>query len=157
MHSKNNVESVTHFIKKEFDKIPAIAELNSSHVRPEKKSEFDKLFKDKYDNIYRSTSKASNLSETLFLQDPRTRSLLTFLREQSGNIFDDYEDLLKDPENCNVCPTGTCSPFSRKMFLTVHGKILQCEKIDHNYALGHVSEENEVILDIDKIAKRISK
>ena len=36
-------------------------------------------------------------------------------------------------------PTVTCRPFERKLFLTVRGKILPCEKIGQEHAIGSVS------------------
>ena len=35
-------------------------------------------------------------------------------------------------------PTGTCRPFERKLFLTVRGKILPCEKIGQEHAIGYL-------------------
>ncbi|MBP7496459.1 MAG: radical SAM peptide maturase, partial [Bacteroidales bacterium] len=46
---------------------------------------------------------------------------------------------------------GTCIPFSLKLYLTVNGKILPCEKISHDYFLG-IIEENNVFLDFNKIS-----
>lgn len=41
------------------------------------------------------------------------------------------------------------------MFITVNGKILQCERIDHNFALGQITD-NGVILDLDVITKKFN-
>jgi uncharacterized protein len=49
-------------------------------------------------------------------------------------------------------PTGTCVPFERKVFITVNGKILPCERIGFQYGLGTV-DENKVELDFEKIAQ----
>lgn len=37
------------------------------------------------------------------------------------------------------------------MFVTVNGKILQCEKIPHKYSLGYVNDSNRVIMPIESI------
>ena len=54
-----------------------------------------------------------------------------------------------------IFPTGTCLPFQKKIFLTVNGDILPCERIDQKYILGHVTSE-KVDLDLDAIAKQYS-
>lgn len=61
--------------------------------------------------------------------------------------------LLHGKRDMVYTPTGTCLPFSRKLFVTVNGKILPCERIGHQYALGHVDEER-VRLDFQEIADR---
>ena len=46
-----------------------------------------------------------------------------------------YKEMTKEEE---FLPTGTCIPFSRKLFVTVNGKILPCERIGHNNFLGSI-------------------
>ena len=41
------------------------------------------------------------------------------------------------------------------MFVTVHGKILQCERIGHKHYLGQVTGE-KVIMDLKKVAERFN-
>ena len=48
-------------------------------------------------------------------------------------------------------PTGTCVPFSKKIYLTVNGKILPCERIGHQFALGEVNSK-EITIDCEGIA-----
>jgi len=42
-------------------------------------------------------------------------------------------------------------PFSKKNFVTVNGKLLPCERIGHNYALGQLSKTG-LNIDFEKIA-----
>lgn len=67
-------------------------------------------------------------------------------------MFDNYNSLFCDVNKNNLTPTGTCIPFYKKMFITTSGKIFQCEKINHEFALGFVSEDT-VKMDFDHIAK----
>ncbi len=69
----------------------------------------------------------------------------------SGNVFINYNDLFVDADKINIIPTGSCSPFSKKMFVTVNRRILQCEKIDHDFSLGSISEKG-IELDLERIA-----
>jgi uncharacterized protein len=48
-------------------------------------------------------------------------------------------------------PTSTCQPVSKKVFLTVNGKILPCERIGQQHCLGWV-DDHGVKLDFEKIA-----
>ena len=61
-----------------------------------------------------------------------------------------------DKEKLLYHPTGTCVPFSKKMFVTVKGKILQCEKINHEFALGVVTDD-QVLLDLDFVVEQHNK
>ncbi len=92
----------------------------------------------------------------IFMDDLETAQLCTFLHWHSGNVFKSYNDLLFGVEKKKWIPTGTCLPFEKKMFVTVNGKILPCERISHDYALGKVTDTG-VILDIEQIADTYNK
>ncbi len=151
LHNRNSVEGIMTFMKKEFNKRPSISELNTSGIKPDKLEEFEKTFRNKMESLMLSGN-CKKISEELFLSDPRTHELLLFLFQYSGNYFKDYNSLFIDEENFTVTPTGTCTPFGKKMFVTVNGKILQCEKIDHSFALGSISEEG-VLLDLNSVTE----
>ena len=55
--------------------------------------------------------------------------------------------------NRKVPATGACFPFTKKMYVTVNGKILPCERIGHQFSLGHITPE-EIVLDIQGIADK---
>lgn len=150
LHSLNSVEKTCDFIKKEFNKVPTISELNSSNIKEDKVAEFNQMFRSKSQSLSESTDKES-LAERLFLSNPDTNELALFIHQYSGNVYRDYNDLLCNPAKTHRCPTGTCLPFSKKMFVTVNGKILPCEKISQEYVLGTVGPEG-VQLDYEQIA-----
>lgn len=150
LHNRNSVQSIYSYISSEFGKTPRIAELNSSGIRPEKQDEFNRAYKNKIESLHESENYEA-ISDDLFTNDPDTHDLLIYLHEYSGNVFGDYCDLFMNSEAVCRTPTGTCTPFSKKMFITVNGKILQCERIDHSFSLGSVCA-NGVNLNPDKIA-----
>lgn len=152
LHSLNGVEGIRDFFKREFGKEPRISELNSSGVRPDKREDFERMYRNKSESLHQSED-YERVSEDMFMEEPSTHELLLFLHQYSGNVFKGYDSLLSDTGKLPYTPTGTCSPFSKKMFVTVNGKILQCEKIDHRFAFGKVSEAG-VELDIDAIVDR---
>ena len=53
----------------------------------------------------------------------------------------------------DIVSTGTCTPFSKKLFLAVDGKILPCERIDHDFEVGHIYD-GFVELDCKHVAER---
>jgi uncharacterized protein len=63
------------------------------------------------------------------------------LYHQSGNIFYTYNQLLFQSQAEHELSTGTCTPFAKRLFVTVDGKILPCERIDHDFSLGCVHDD----------------
>jgi uncharacterized protein len=150
LHNRNSVERTYHFIKKEFSKEPTISTLSSSGIRKDKIDEFWHT----YQNMVSSIKNAPNcetLETELFIKNPDTLQLMYYLYAHSGNVYNHYTDLFIDRDRVLRFPTSTCLPFARKMFVTVNGKILTCERISHEFAQGLVSD-NEVNLDLEKIA-----
>lgn len=151
LHNLNSVESAHNYIKDNFGKETNISPLNNSGIRNDKFKDYVKMFQ----NVSSSITKACNpeeLETELFLVAPRTKQLYTFLYRYSGNKFDNYLSLFYDENKTKVFPTGTCVPFWKKMFITVNGKILACEKINHEFALGQVFED-KIEMDFDQIAE----
>lgn len=151
LHNMNSVESAHNFIKNSFGKETKISPLNNSGIRKDKVNEYINMFQ----NVDRSIKKIVNhekLEIELFLEAPRIRQLATFLRSFSGNMFNDYRSLFFDANKIKPLPTGTCIPFWKKMFITVNGKILQCERINHEFALGQIFDD-KIELNFDHIAE----
>lgn len=155
LHDKNSTESVYKYIKDEFGKISMISQLNTNGIREDKRKLFQSMFVSKDQNFHEA-SNYSQLIDEMFYDVPDTKSLYSYLEQYSGNIYKSYMDLLIDKSKLPHLPTGTCIPFGRKMFLTVNGKILACERIDQKFALGNVTDEN-IELDFVKIADYYNK
>ncbi len=154
LHNKNSMEGIHSFIRKEFGKAPKISELNNSGIKDEKKEEFYRTYRNKSESLL-SSENYEKLSQDMFLSEPNTNDLLIYLHQYSGNVFKDYNSLFVDKSNIEYIPTGTCPPFSKKMFVTVNGKILQCERIDHNFTLGQITDKG-VSLDFEAISARFN-
>lgn len=153
LHNRNSVESIFHFIKTNFNKEANIAQLNTSGIRPEKKEEFLNTYRGYYDSIM-SSQDCESLQDELFIKNPITGAILDYIFYKSGNVFQSYNHLFLYPnKEQSKYLTGTCTPFSKKMFITVNGKILQCEKIDHRFYAG-VVHDSGVDLDLELIASQ---
>lgn len=152
VHNRNNVETTYRFIKDNFDKETLFSPLSSMGINKDKQEEFNEIYRSVYCSIKESPN-CNQLEKELFSNNPQTYSVIEYIRYNSGNIYNNYTELLFDHDKLPKIPTGTCVPFSKKMFVTVNGRILQCEKIDHEYSLGMV-DDNKVNLDYEKIVRQ---
>ena len=83
------------------------------------------------------------------------RGEATYYIFSQGNRYSDYVDLFDSDRNGKYVPTGTCRPFERKLFLTVNGKILPCERIGQECAIARLSD-GKLNLDCSAVAKYYS-
>jgi uncharacterized protein len=150
LHNRNNVEPTFWFIKNNFGKAPRIAPLNTSNIREDKIDDFIQMFQNTTESINNATD-CESIEAELFLDVPIIHSLFRYIYKNNNNVFINYNDLIVDTSDMDIIPTATCTPFARKMFVTVNGKILQCERISHDFVLGYVHDDY-VELDYDYIA-----
>lgn len=150
IHSRNTVKQAHSFLLKEFGKNTRLSPLDDAGIRKEKQEEFRLM----YNNIYDELSKIDNVEKMIserFIDDPNVFRLAFFLKTRLANTkLDKYEELLDEENNVKV-PGGACLPFQKKIFVTVNGKILPCERINQDYQLGKVTE-GKVVVDFREIA-----
>lgn len=154
-HNRSTTEEVYRFFKEKYGKIPSISELNNTGIRPEKTEEFERMYKNPEESLHHSEH-YEKLEKDLLTITNSYKNLALYLQQYSGNYFRDYTDLLFDKEYIKYIPTGTCLPFSKKMFVTVNGKILPCEKIGHQFGLGQITEI-DIELDPSWIANKYNE
>ena len=152
LHNRNSVEEIYQFIKEKYDKIPSIGELNNMGIQPDKVELFRQTYRNSKESLYQSEHYEA-IEQDMFLRTGTYQSLITFLHQYSGFKYHDYTDLLFDYSKTKRIPTGTCLPFSRRMFVTVNGKILPCERIGQQFALGSISDEG-INLNLQSIADK---
>lgn len=157
LHNNNSVSSIRRFIQEEFGKEPRISEVNPKGLNPAKRDEFLALYKSKAESILQEKN-SELIEEDLFLDNPRTSAIYKQLLKVCGNVIGDYSGLLyNDAKNkINKPCGGTCTPFGKKLFLAVSGKIFQCERCGQYYPLG-VVDENRVNLDIKNVAEVVNR
>ena len=156
LHNKNSVEEIYRFFKEKYDKIPSIGELNNMGIRSDKQAEFNATYRNTQESL-RQSENYEEIEKDMFINTGNYRSLTLFLHQYSGFVYKDYPDLLfaKDEKQA-ILPSGTCVPFSKKMYVTVNGKILPCERIGHQFALGEVTD-TEIKLDAEAIANKYNE
>lgn len=150
LHNRNTVEEIHNFIYDTFEKIPEIHSVNNSGIKKEKIKEFEELFVSYKDSM---DYQKKDLVSKRFTSDPKIFNLGQFLLWYGNNQYFNYESFMYGNDSCKRTITGTCFPFSRKIYVTVNGKILPCERIDQKYGLGNVVR-NAVNIDMDSIAEK---
>jgi len=152
LHNRNSVESIYRFIRDKYNKIPSIGELNDMGIRADKVELFQETYRNSTESLHQSENYEA-IEQDMFLRTGTYQSVTAFLHQYSGFKYHDYTDLLFAHSDVKLVPTGTCLPFSRRMFITVNGKILPCERIGQQFALGSVSEIG-VNIDMQEIADK---
>jgi uncharacterized protein len=149
LHNRNSVSEIREFIYKRYNKIPTIGELNNMGIKKEMLQTFNELYKNTMESLNQVESNLE-IENELFLNIPDLKILSIFLRQYSPFFPKSYLRLLTNKKN-KYLPTGTCFPFSKKIYITVNGKILPCERIGHQFALGSI-KKNSLVLDYETIA-----
>ncbi len=152
LHNKNSVSEVHKYFKENFDKIPTLSEISPIGIRHDKKEEFLKMYQNSLASLSLSKDHLT-LEKEMFARLPNIKTLCGIINGCSGHCFKDYRELLYSTRNQKRVPTGTCLPFSKKLFLSVNGKLLPCERIGHQYYFGTVDEE-KVHLDVEKVSRQ---
>ncbi|MCP4150459.1 MAG: radical SAM peptide maturase [bacterium] len=152
LHNKNSVSEIFNYFKMKFGKIPRIGVLSSSGIRESQKEEFLKTYSNVYKSLY-SSNDYRVIEKEMFVQLPNIQDVSTFLHHSNDFSFANYNQLLYDFVEKPRFPTGTCLPFGKKIYVTVKGKIMACERIAHRYGLGFIDSE-AVKIDFDAIAKQ---
>lgn len=153
LHNKNSYKEVNDFFTTHLGKIPQISQVNSIGIKPDKKADFDAIFKKMYSGMTPQDLVNDIRDKQKILRTPAAKQIIPFLLRNSGFHFKSYNQLLNSGERFIKISTGTCNPFERKIFLTVDGKILPCEKILQDYYLGCVDEKG-VHIDFQEIANK---
>lgn len=150
LHSKNSIQHIDSFFKKELNKKPSIAELSKKGIHPDFKNEFEKIFNSYQNNL---TEKPKKQLKRIY----SSNGVSHFIEQQNDFCANNYKDLIfPEIKQVPVTPTRTCIPFAKKIFLNVNGKLLPCETIDHKYAQGQVTKD-KVDIDFSAICNKYDK
>lgn len=149
-HAGSNVERIVEFFKKEFNKNTSLSELNNAGIKNGEK--FSQIQKSVFTSIATSKNNAV-IDRELMYKSPRISTLTYFLHHLTNEVLKDYRILLYGDKKYALLSGGTCIPFERKMYITVNGRILVCERIDHDYSVGNITDTG-VVLDTSQIARK---
>lgn len=151
LHDRNSVKEINEFIYMRYHKYPRISELSMRDMKSDKIDMLDKMFRDKMKSEIEFQKEESDLFNMMRVRSIARGELTDFLKYFSINYYiSNMNDLLHISEK--QLPTCTCTPFSRKIFLTNRNKLLVCEKVNYKYSMGFV--EKEIKIDIPEITKK---
>lgn len=153
-HDRSNVSDVINFFKIELEKVPRLSSLNTSGVKESRKEKFNAMYKDLQVSVDQIAS--CKKSRDIFQIDPKTREFNLFTHQLNQFVYSDFNDFFKSYKEIEIIPTGTCVPFSKKMYLTVTGKLLPCERIGQSFEVGRIVD-GKLQLDLDKIVDKYNK
>lgn len=156
LHHRNSRKSVLEFFRKQYGKKPYITSLSLVYINPEKREEFSKFLTDPSSGWDRETIKEYRKNTRKLLDLPSTGELSKLIGAYSGYVFKKYDQLLFPFDSHIKVSTGTCVPFQKRVFVTVNGKILPCEKIGQEYFLGTVDRE-KVNIDFGEVAEKYNR
>lgn len=155
LHNKNSVSEVYQYFNKTFGKKPQISELSPIRIVEEQKELFRKTYKN-FNESLTTSQDYCDIRRDYLMEIPEGRDVCTFLSIYKGFVYNSMKRFLFPNNKQTYIPTATCVPFSKKMFITVNGEILPCERIDRRFILGQVNNEN-VSLDFKEITQKYNQ
>ena len=97
---------------------------------PNKREFFEKMYHSIRESEAEYQKEDSNMIPATHNQSLQFDELRGFLKQLSINYYiSNITSLFCSEEK--YFPTDTCLPFSIKMFLTIHNRLLPCERINH--------------------------
>lgn len=145
VHDKNEGGETTRFFRNELGKDPQFFEIRPYLLDPSKAGEFRAMYRSVLDECRKDECEADPC-----LQQHKTNVQLPWLAKVMKSMLwqmsETIEELGRDNSSITRIPTGTCLPFSKKIFLTTKGDLLPCERIGNGFVLGKVTDDR---VDID--------
>jgi len=146
-NSRANYRLFVNFFIKNLNKVPQFAEIFTEGIT----NQAGDLFKKYHTSIYLDfLSNMDNRNPQIGLENPDMRAINDFIFSNKKSIVRHYDELLFDKIQPTQ-PTGTCPPFSLKLFITSSGLILPCERVGYKNVLGKI-ENSKINIDFQKIA-----
>lgn len=152
LHNRNSVEDIYHFFKDRFDSMPSISELNNTGLREASREDYRQTYRNLEESVEASED-YSLLERDMFLKLPSIKNTSFFVLRNNDFCYRDYEHLMYPQTRLSHMPTATCPVFSLRVFITVSGKVLTCERIGQHFGLGQVTAEG-VDINTETIAGR---
>lgn len=152
LHNRNSMSEMRNFFDKEFNKFTRVSELATNSINKANKETFKKMYKRIIDDEEKQKNEPI-IKKRREYGENFDEDLILLIKRNSGYIYKDLPDLMFSDIKDRIIPTGTCTPFSRKIFVLTSGKILQCERIAHQHCLGEITEKG-VEIDYDFIIKK---
>ncbi len=146
-----SVKEITAYILQKYGKVPSVSEINPDGINPECETEFRKIYLEKWKSVQEFEHELDGQG-VKFEKHPKFEQIARYIQMHSPFVYQDYNDLLfSDNVKKKSYPTGTCLPFTKKVFVNVTGKIMPCEMISYRYGFPAIVE-GKVDVEFQKIA-----
>ena len=139
----SDIEDIVKWFRIKFNKVPNFSPL---HTPTEGAKEYVKI---KSMTAKYEIPENLRFSDDLLAQSSINKRVMEFCNSLFQNTF--YKETSMFEERLNI-PTGTCIPFSKRMFVSYDGKIHPCEKVNRDNPLGEIHEDGFISLNFGKIA-----
>ena len=147
--NKSEARDILNFFMTEFGKYPQFSQLHKPDLAAK---EVDKI-KSMYKEI--EIPYELCMQKDLILESPIHKRIFEFCTKLSGHTYHDEGELSNDIFRSNY-PTGTCVPFSKRIFVTFEGNLFPCEKINRDIPWGYVDSSERLIINASTIAERFN-
>lgn len=144
----SDVKEIVSWFRNTFEKVPNFSPLHEPTIGSPEYKQVKAMLK-KYE-----IPEDIRFDNELITQSPFFQRILEFSYYLFDNVYANESFLLEE-----VSPkfaTGTCIPFSKRMFVTFDGKIHPCEKVNRDRPLGMVYE-GRVVIDAKEVATDFNK
>lgn len=95
------------------------------------------------------------MQDDIIMESPIHKRILEICTKLSKHSYHDESQLFDSVLNASY-PTGTCIPFSKRVFVSFNGELHPCEKINRSEPWGKVSMNGEMVIDFHSIVKRFN-
>ncbi|MCL1974366.1 MAG: radical SAM peptide maturase [Bacteroidetes bacterium] len=149
LNSRSNLIDVYAFFKEMFNKEPLLLEMSKSRLSL--KSDIYAMYRGIDEDLEISWKTRKEECVKFSLKNLDTSYLDFYIKTYTPHFILRYPDFFQEFDNVTIkLPTATCLPFSDRVFLTVGGLILPCEKVGCVSPLGYVIN-GEIDIDFQKI------
>lgn len=139
----SDVNEIVSWFRETFGKVPNFSPLHEPTIGSPEYEQVKAMLK-KYE-----VPEDIRLDNELIAQSPLLKRILEFSYRLFDNVYANESFLFEDEEP--KFATGTCIPFSKRMFVTFDGKLHPCEKVNRDNPLGMV-DRGRVVIDVNKVA-----
>lgn len=141
---------ILNFFMAEFGKFPQFSQLHKPDLSAK---EFNKI-----KSMYKEIEIPYELSmhKDLILESPIHKRIFEFCMKLSRHTYHNEGELSNNDISTLNYPTGTCVPFSKRIFVTFDGNLFPCEKINRDIPWGYVDSSGKMIINASDIAERFN-
>lgn len=149
---RSDARDIINFFRSEFGKVPQFSILHEPDSEEAKDAGKIRSMQKPLD-----IPEDLNRDDDLILQNPIHKRIAELCIKSSSYCFYDESELLDDTDVKKKFPSGTCVPFSKRLFVSAFGTFHPCEKVNRDHPLGGVGEDGQVHIDCEDLASRFNK